>query len=239
MFQDINYFRFGEAGILMEFGHEVSEEMNQQIHEISGWLNENPFDGFIETVPAYTTLTVLYDPMKFVHPEKSAFELAKNRVEMRIESMPKEIAAAGRVIRIPVCYGGDFGPDLQNVAKFNKLTEKEVIKIHTEKTCYVYMLGFAPGFPFLGGMSSEIAAPRLSSPRLSIPKGSVGIAGEQTGIYPIETPGGWQLIGRTPLELFRPTENPPTLLEAGDQVEFYEITTEEYHSWEAEDDHQD
>ncbi|MGG1574017.1 5-oxoprolinase subunit PxpB [Fictibacillus sp. NRS-1165] len=239
MFQEIKYYRFGEAGILLEFGDGISVEMNQQIHNISRWLNENPFDGFIETVPAYNTLTVLYDPMKFAHPEKSAFELAKNRVKMRMESMPKEEASSRHVIKIPVCYGSDFGPDLENVAKLNSLSPEEVIKIHTENTYYVYMLGFAPGFPFLGGMSSRISAPRLSSPRLSIPKGSVGIAGKQTGIYPIETPGGWQLIGRTPLELFRPSLNPPTLIEAGDQVKFYEITLEEYHSWEADHGHND
>ncbi|MDM5199150.1 5-oxoprolinase subunit PxpB [Fictibacillus enclensis] len=239
MFQNINYLSFGEAGILLEFGSVMDKKVNLQIHNTAKWLNDHPFDGFIETVPAYTTLTVLYDPMKFIHPNKSAFELAVEQIKRRIESMPEENVTVGRTIEIPVCYGGDFGPDLENVAGINRLSQQEVISIHTERTYYVYMLGFAPGFPFLGGMAKEIAAPRLSSPRLTIPKGSVGIAGEQTGIYPIETPGGWQLIGRTPAKLFTPDLEPPVLLQAGDQVKFYEITRDEYHAREAEHEHHD
>ncbi|MDN4523150.1 5-oxoprolinase subunit PxpB [Fictibacillus fluitans] len=239
MFQDIKYLSFGEAGILLEFGSVMDKEINLQIHKTAKWLNDHPFDGFIETVPAYTTLTVLYDPMKFIHFKKSAFELAVEQIRNKLESMPDENSSVGRTIEIPVCYGGDFGPDLENVASINGISPQEVISIHTEKTYYVYMLGFAPGFPFLGGMAKEIAAPRLSSPRLSIPKGSVGIAGEQTGIYPIETPGGWQLIGRTPTKLFTPDQDHPVLLQAGDQVKFYQITPEEYHAWEAEHEHHD
>lgn len=233
----IKYSRFGEAGMLLDFGNEINKGLNKHIHQIANWLNKNPFPGFIETVSAYTTLTVLYDPMMFIHPKKSAYELAKKLVQERIDSLPEENILSGRVVSIPVCYGGEFGPDLENVASHNQLTEKEVISIHTANSYYIYMLGFAPGFPFLGGMSKEIAAPRLSSPRLAIPKGSVGIAGEQTGIYPIETPGGWQLIGRTPLKLFTPHENPPTLLQAGDQVKFFEISEEEFLNWEVNHGH--
>ena len=141
----------------------------------------------------------------------------------------KETAAVHqRVVRIPVLYGGEFGPDLDFVAKHNGLTKDEVIAIHTSGDYTVHMIGFAPGFPFIGGMSERIAAPRRETPRLKIPARSVGIAGVQTGVYPIETPGGWQLIGRTPLELFLPDENPPSLLVAGDKITFYEITSEEY-----------
>ncbi|SDM69295.1 inhibitor of KinA [Fictibacillus solisalsi] len=239
MFQNINYLSFGEAGILLEFGSVMDKKVNLQIHKTAKWLNDHPFDGFIETVPAYTTLTVLYNPVIFIHPNKSAFELAVEQIKKRIELMPEESLTVGRTVEIPVCYGGDFGPDLEKVGEINGLSPQEVISIHTEETYYVYMLGFAPGFPFLGGMAKKIAAPRLSSPRLSIPKGSVGIAGEQTGIYPIETPGGWQLIGRTPTRLFTPEQDPPVLLQAGDQVKFYEITLDEYHAWEAEHEHHD
>ena len=133
-----------------------------------------------------------------------------------------------RTIEIPVCYGGEFGPDLSVVAESNGLTEEEVIHIHSNGTYIVYMIGFAPGFPYIGGMPSEIATPRKSSPRLKIPSRSVGIAGSQTGIYPIETPGGWQLIGSTPLKLFSIHHNPPTLLQAGDHVRFKPISYEEY-----------
>jgi inhibitor of KinA len=131
-------------------------------------------------------------------------------------------------VEIPVCYGGEFGADLDFVAKHANLTPGEVIEIHSAADYLVHMIGFAPGFPYLGGMSSKIAAPRRSSPRLKVPAGSVGIAGEQTGIYPLETPGGWQLIGRTPLALFRPEQDPPTLLQPGDIVRFRPITPQQF-----------
>ena len=133
-----------------------------------------------------------------------------------------------RTVSIPVCYGGEFGPDLEYVARHNNLTTDEVIHIHSSGEYLVYMIGFAPGFPFLGGLSPKIATPRRPSPRATIPAGSVGIAGMQTGVYPIETPGGWQLIGRTPQKLFLPNENPPSLLQAGDVVKFCPISFQEY-----------
>jgi inhibitor of KinA len=136
--------------------------------------------------------------------------------------------AAQRPIEIPVCYGGEFGVDLQFVAEHNGMTADEVVAIHCGATYRVHMLGFAPGFPYLGGMSERIATPRRNTPRLKVAAGSVGIAGPQTGVYPLETPGGWQIIGRTPLALFRPAENPPTLLSPGDFVRFRPITSEEF-----------
>ncbi|MGV3465566.1 MAG: 5-oxoprolinase subunit PxpB, partial [Heyndrickxia sp.] len=140
-----------------------------------------------------------------------------------------------RVVEIPVCYGGDFGPDLETVASMNGLSTEEVIQIHSSAEYTVYMIGFAPGFPYLGGMSEKIATPRLPSPRLKIPERTVGIAGNQTGVYPIETPGGWQLIGRTPIKLFRPQDEVPSLLHAGDKVRFKPISYEEYVEWEGEE----
>lgn len=132
------------------------------------------------------------------------------------------------VIEIPVCYGEEFGPDLEFVANHNGLTPEEVIRIHSSAEYLVYMVGFAPGFPYLGGMPEAIAAPRRPSPRLAIPAGSVGIAGKQTGVYPIETPGGWQIIGRTPIALFVPDSNPPTILASGDRICFRPISRQEY-----------
>jgi inhibitor of KinA len=131
-------------------------------------------------------------------------------------------------VEIPVCYGGDFGPDLKSVADRNGLTPDEVVTIHCKSTYPVYMIGFAPGFPYLGGMSERISAPRLDTPRERIPAGSVGIAGTQTGVYPIETPGGWRLIGRTPLRLFDAVRDPPSLLQAGDRVRFTAIERGEF-----------
>lgn len=133
-----------------------------------------------------------------------------------------------RTIIIPVCYGGEFGPDLEYVAAEHGLTPDEVIAIHTSGDYLVHMIGFAPGFPYLGGLSDKIATPRRSTPRLRVEAGTVGIGGQQTGVYPVMTPGGWQCIGRTPLALFRPMEDPPSLLTAGDRVRFASISLQEY-----------
>ena len=132
------------------------------------------------------------------------------------------------VIEIPVLYGGEMGPDIGNVAEHNGKTVDEVIKIHTSEEYLIYMIGFIAGFPYLGGMSKEIATPRLKSPRVKIDGGSVGIAGEQTGIYPVDSPGGWQLIGRTPLKLYDAEREKPVLLEAGQYIKFKSITQDEY-----------
>ena len=133
--------------------------------------------------------------------------------------------------RFPSVTVGSWGPDVDVVAAHNRLTPEEIIRIHTSVEYLVYMIGFAPGFPYLGGMPERIATPRRESPRVSIPAGSVGIAGQQTGVYPIATPGGWQIIGRTPLRLFQPEQEQPTLLQAGDRVRFRQITEAEYAAW--------
>ena len=134
-----------------------------------------------------------------------------------------------KVVEIPVCYGGEYGPDIEFVAKHNNLSVEEVIKLHTAPQYLVYMIGFCPGFPYLGGMDKRIATPRREVPRVKIPARSIGIAGEQTGGYPISTPGGWQIIGRTPIEMFNPKdEQNPSLLHSGDLVKFYAISEQEY-----------
>lgn len=133
------------------------------------------------------------------------------------------------IVEIPVLYGGEYGPDIENIATHNNLSIEEVIKIHTSGEYLVYMLGFTPGFPYLGGMDKRIATPRLKTPRTKIPGGSVGIAGEQTGVYPIESPGGWQLLGRTPLNFFDPNNEKPFLINAGEYIKFVQISEEEYH----------
>lgn len=220
----------GDSAVIIRFGGQISEQVNGLVHAAAACMEERPFAGFIECIPAFTSLTVFYHVYAVSRIQKgvSPFELVKKEVTERLSDLTAEQKEGRRIIEIPVCYGGEFGPDLEEVAKLNDLTPEDVIRIHTEGEYLVYMLGFAPGFPFLGGMSERIAAPRKSSPRPSIPAGSVGIAGLQTGVYPISTPGGWQLIGRTPVSLFRPEENPPSLLRAGDTVKFVRITAEEY-----------
>lgn len=160
--------------------------------------------------------------------EKAA-DTAGDLLDTYIREAEAASPVPSRNIHIPVCYGGAYGPDLEDVAAFHHMTEDDVIRIHTEPEYLVYMLGFCPGFPYMGGMDPRIATPRRQSPRLSIPAGSIGIAGEQTGGYPISTPGGWQLIGRTPVPMFRPwDETEPTLLQAGDHVHFYAVSEEEF-----------
>ena len=184
-------------------------------------LGEHPLPGLGEPLPTYRSLLLHYDPLRLSFAEVTALvEEALTRVEGRARPEP-------RLVEIPTCYGGEFGPDLEFVARHNGLSPEEVMRFHSSSLYPVYMLGFSPGFAYLGGLPHAIAAPRLSTPRTLVPAGSVGIAGEQTGIYPIATPGGWRLIGRTPLKLFDPYRDPPALLRPGDKVRFVIISEEQ------------
>ncbi|RLF75230.1 allophanate hydrolase, partial [Thermococci archaeon] len=179
-------------------------------------------DWLIEVVPTYTSIYVYYDPLKIGYSE------VVEAVKPFLNAEPKKEKA--RIIEIPTAYGGEFGPDIEFVAEYNGLSVDDVIEIHSKPLYRVYMLGFTPGFAYLGGMDERIATPRLEKPRLKVPAGSVGIAGKQTGIYPLESPGGWRLIGRTPLKLFDANREPPTLLQPGDYIKFVPISEEEF--WE-------
>ena len=199
-------------------------------------LSTAPLPGVTEIVPAYTTVTVFYDPLAAVAagaPENNLFDWLAVKVKERLKDPPKMEKFKGRTVEVPVCYEGDFGPDLALVAKQAKLTPAEVIKRHGKPEYLVYLVGFAPGFPYLGGLPKELETPRHAKPRMAVPPGSVGIGGAQTGIYLFATPGGWNLIGRTPLRLFRPDELPPVLLSAGDRVKFKAISREEFAKLEA------
>jgi inhibitor of KinA len=218
----------GDRALVAHLGKEISRKTFDSIRSLSHQLSDNPPKGFVELVPAFTTLTVYYDPLVTTVSELT--EQIRRQQSVEIEA-PE---ANPRIVEVPVCYGGEFGEDLELVAKHAGFSAAETIRIHASSDYIVHMIGFAPGFPYLGGMSPKIAAPRRSSPRLKVPVGSVGIAGEQTGIYPLETPGGWQIIGRTPLALFRPNEDPPTLLQAGDIVRFRSISQEEFREMQKE-----
>lgn len=225
----------GEAAVLAVFGDAISPDTQRRIEAVQHYTESHPFPGYIESIVSYTGFTIYYDPWEVARsaPGKRPSEVMQSLLRDyctradAMEPLPK------RHISIPVCYGGEYGPDLPFVARYHHMTEEEVIAIHTAPEYLVYMIGFCPGFPYLGGMDPRIATPRRQNPRLVIPAGSIGIAGEQTGGYPIATPGGWQLIGQTPVPMFRP-ENPeePTLLRAGDLVRFTAISEEEYRSME-------
>ncbi len=212
----------GDTGIIIQFGTEISEAIYQQIRQYVYWLEQSCIEGIVEWVPAYTTLAVFYRPNIISYDELSQKLL---KIGEKIESMPVPDPI---VIEIPTLYGKEAGPDIQFVAETNGLSEEEVVKIHSSSDYLIYMIGFVPGFPYLGGMDKRIAAPRKKTPRSRIPAGSIGIAGEQTGIYPLETPGGWQIIGRTPVKLYDPQKQDLILLKAGDYIRFVPITEREY-----------
>ncbi|PIC56280.1 kinase inhibitor [Sporosarcina sp. P12(2017)] len=224
----------GDSAIIIKLGEGIHPSIHQQVKNLSFLLDEYPFDGFIESVPAYNSLAVYYSPY-LVYQSKNGFQIDGTPIEkvtdymntlaVQISELP---VTEGRLVEIPVLYGGEFGPDLHIVAETHGMSIEEVIKIHTTPEYLVYMIGFAPGFPFLGGLDERIATPRKLTPRTSIPPGSVGIAGKQTGVYPLETPGGWQIIGRTPTDLFVPDMSPPSLLQSGDKIKFCPMTQEQY-----------
>jgi len=222
MYETAKYLNSGDSALNIEFGNSISEEINKKIRAMTLALENQNIAGIVELVPTYRSLMVHYNPLML-----SCEELINlcGEIEKGLDNIE---LSAPEVIEIPTMYGGEYGPDIENVASHNNLTLEEVIRIHTSSEYLIYMLGFTPGFSYLGGMDKTIATPRLQSPRTKIPGGSVGIAGEQTGIYPIASPGGWQLIGRTPVELFNPKRENPILLKAGNYIKFKSITEEEY-----------
>jgi len=219
----IDYIPSGDSAFLVRFGDEISEEINHNLRTYFIALSDMKIEGVIECIPSYTDLMVLYDPLVVQYRDilKELKQVAENIKDIEI---PK-----ARAIEIPVLYAKPFGVDMLTVQSHTGLSVKEIIKTHSENKYLVYMLGFTPGFCYLGGMNPKIATPRKDIPSQKILAGSVGIAAEQTGIYPIDSPGGWQIIGRTPLRLFDPKRKPEFLIQAGDYLKFYEISEEEYH----------
>ncbi|MGH2788486.1 MAG: 5-oxoprolinase subunit PxpB [Actinomycetota bacterium] len=213
----------GDSALVIHVGEEIGEETHARVRALVHLLESHPPDAMIELIPAFTNVTVIYDALHATYDEFAA------RIEAMLRSTSEGLEPVEpRSIVIPVCYGGEFGPDLKSVSSHKNMAPAEVVAVHSQPEYLVYMIGFAPGFPYMGGMSERIAIGRRDSPRQRIPAGSVGIAGRQTGIYSIESPGGWQLIGRTPLRLFRPEDEEPSLLRAGDRVRFKSIDPDEY-----------
>ncbi len=222
MKKNIRYLPSGDSGLIIEVGNEISEAINKKIRNLIYCIEQSQIKGIIEMIPTYSTILVVYDPVQI------GFDDLKTKIKDIEENMDEIELSPPRVIHIPTLYGGEYGEDIQYVSEYNELTQEKVIEIHSSATYLVYMIGFTPGFAYLGGMSEKISTPRLETPREKIPSGSVGIAGNQTGIYPIDSPGGWQLIGRTPLKLFDIERNPEVLLKAGDYLKFESIDKEEY-----------
>lgn len=212
----------GDSSIIAEFGNEISVEINEKIRGFKTLLDEKKFEFINEYVPTYRSIKIDYNPNLITHSEMQKL-LNTIEKELKLVKLPE-----AKVTIIPTCYDLRLGPDLETVARHNNLTEEEVVKIHTSPEYLIYMLGFTPGFPYLGGMNQRIETPRLSSPRARVELGSVGIADKQTGIYPITSPGGWQIIGRTPIKLYDPSRSVPIMINAGDYIKFDSITYEEF-----------
>lgn len=212
----------GESCIVVEFADLIDRGANDAVMNLKRRLEEQRNVRIVECLPTYRSLAVYFDPLL------SKREKVISALTRALASEASAVSSAHRVISIPVCYGGEYGPDIDTVSAHAGITAEEVISRHCGRVYHCYMIGFVPGFAYLGGMDESIATPRLQNPRTVIKGGSVGIAGKQTGIYPIDSPGGWQLIGRTPLRLFTPEATPPTLIEAGYGVRFCRISEDEY-----------
>ena len=222
MYDKPRFLLAGDRGLLVEFGASIDPKINQKVRQIFLSLEKTPIEGVLEIIPTYRSILIFYNPLQS-NPER-----LKQEIVDRENSLDKWEIPPPETIEIPVCYGDDFGPDLVFVAQHNNLTLKEVIQIHTSGTYLIYMLGFTPGFPCLGGLSEKLFTPRLENPRQLVPAGSVGIANNQTGIYSIDSPGGWQLIGKTPIKLYDPTGAHPILLKAGNYLTFKQISRKEF-----------
>lgn len=222
----------GDCCLMVEFGQRIAPEINRTARSFAAWLLAHPIAGVTDVVPAFTTVALHYRPeaIEAGRPDALPFQRLRGQVEAILAQDIAHEQGAGRVIEVPVCYGGEFGPDLPEVAAACGLSPEQLIALHAASPHVVYMLGFAPGFPYIGGLDQRLAVPRRQTPRTSIPAGTVAIAREQTVIYPIETPGGWNMIGRTPLRLFDPLADPPSLLQPGDELRFVAISPQQYRS---------
>ncbi|HEX8817605.1 MAG TPA: 5-oxoprolinase subunit PxpB [Terriglobales bacterium] len=210
-----------DQSLLIYFGHAMSRKAHQQVMRLLRLLQADPVAGIVNLHPAYHSLLIKFDPLQFAHADLES--ILRERLKHLADIQPPP----PRQIEIPVCYDEEFGPDLNHVAAMQHLTPEQVIELHASKSYEVYFLGFVPGFAYLGELAPELVTPRLPAPRRSVASGSVGIAGSQTGVYPFAVPGGWRLLGRTPLKMFQP-QTATSLLSIGDRVRFVPITREQF-----------
>jgi inhibitor of KinA len=204
----------GDSALLVQLGDEIDININRRVHALVTLITISPLQGVIEAVPAYTTLLIHYDPLILTYREIHKW------VSGKLDQVEDANLRKPRPVEVPVQYGGESGIDLEFVADYHHLRVEDVIRIHSEKTYTVYMMGFTPGFPYMGRLEDAIITPRLEMPRTHVPAGTVAIAGSQTGIYPIDSPGGWRLIGHTSLRIFDPKSKSPFLFSPGDEVRF-------------------
>lgn len=226
-------FSLSDSAIVVDFGNVINEKINQKALNLAYAIGRAAFAGIKDIVPAYSSVTVHYDVVEILKHSsgETAFSIMKESLKKLLQQENENTEEQQRQIKIPVCYDEEFGWDLKDIAKVTKLTVEEIIQIHTSKKYKVFMVGFLPGFAYMGEVDPRIAMPRKAEPRTKISQGYVGIAGIQTGIYPLTSPGGWQIIGRTPLQLFNRENENPVLFKAGDEVEFFSITANEFYNY--------
>jgi len=221
----------GDRAVLITLGDTIDEATHRHVRAVTARIDAAPPAGLVDRVPAFASVVVHYDPALVAAPGRSPYDamvagLQRLLAETRVDALP-----VPRTVDIPVCYGGTLGPDLEDVARQHGLSAQEVVDTHRAGDYLVYMVGFMPGFAYLGGLPSTIATPRRQTPRTAVPAGSVGIGGEQTGVYPLVSPGGWNLIGRTPRRIFDIGRSEPALLVTGDRVRFLAISLDEFDAW--------
>ena len=222
----------GDHAVTVTVGDSIDETTHRRVRAISAALDAREIAGIVDQVPAFASLVVHYEP------ERVGGDAAESPYQRLVDMLTQVLAHVGdetlpapRTTEIPVCYGGDLGPDLEDVARQHAMTPRDVIDIHTAGDYLVYMVGFMPGFAYLGGLDERLVTPRRTSPRTAVPAGTVGIGGQQTGVYPLVSPGGWNLIGQTPLRIFDVNRDEPALLATGDRVRFRAISVAEFTAW--------
>lgn len=225
LYQRPHYRIMGDRSVIVELGDQISPEINRRVRQFAIALMEHPMEGLVEIVPTYRSLLIIYDPLR----------ISVATLQHRVEDLHKKIKEIQipkpKAMEIPVVYGGEYGPDLEWVARYHNISAQQVIHLHTGTTYQVYMIGFTPGHPYIAELPKALITPRRETPRTNVPRGSVAIAMNQTVIYPVESPGGLHILGRTPLKLFDPFQSPPTFLEMGDLVRFFPIKEEEFKQW--------
>jgi inhibitor of KinA len=230
--QQPDIFPLGDGALTIDLGNRISQPLNDKVMAMHQWFRQQPFDGLLDLITAYSSLTIVYDTftIKTVQqPGGTVFDWVKEQALKAWTQAGPDITGTRVQHRIPVCYGPPFAPDLEAMARQKQLGPAEIISLHTGRIYRVYMIGFLPGFSYMAEVDQRIAHPRKEKP-VSVQAGSIGIAGSQTGIYPLTSPGGWNIIGRTPIKMFNPSSKYPVPLKAGDEVEFYSIPASEWPS---------
>lgn len=224
----------GDRAVMITLGGTIDEATHRLVRSASARIDQRPPAGFVDQVPAFTSIAVHYDPLIAARgTSKTPYERVVDDLSVALDGLTAERLPPARVVEVPVSYGGALGPDLDDVARAHEITADEVVRIHTSGDYLVYMVGFMPGFAYLGGLSPKLATPRRTTPRTIVPAGTVGIGGSQTGVYPLDSPGGWNLIGKTPLAVFDIARPQPALLATGDRVRFRAITETDFRNWPA------